>query len=106
MNVPQLLGTDDLGRDIHDVTLTANRGGVLRAERVDRMALVLKKLVSPVTRFDGKRVSYCLEDMVLSKEDDNELACVGANDFNYFSAKELAPFLKRGKPLFSFLSVS
>jgi hypothetical protein len=105
MIVPQILGYDSLGRDIHDVTLTANRGGVMRAERVDRMALVLKKLVAPVTRFDGKRVSYCLEDMVLSQDEDNELACVKANDFNYYSAKELEPFLKGKKPLFSFLTV-
>ena len=106
MIVPPLLGTDELGREIHDVTMIANRAAPLRAERVGRLALVLRKLVTPVTRFDGKRVSYCLEDIVLSQDEDNELACVKANDFNYYSAKELEPFLKGKKPLFSFLTVS
>lgn len=106
MIVPPILGTDDQGRTILDVTMTANRAGVLRAERIDRLGLVLKKLVQPVRCVDGKRRSFVLEDMLLSADNDNELACVLANEFNYYTAKELEPFLKRHKPLFTFLGVN
>jgi len=92
-----------------DITKTVNRinyGGIIRAERKGRLGLILSKMEKPITRFDGKRVSYRLEDMVLSQDNDNELACVESNDFTFHSAKELAPFLKQKKELFSFLTVS
>lgn len=90
---------------IKDVTETANRPGCIRAERKGKLALVLSKLDYPVKRFDGKRVSYKIEEIVLSTEED-ELACVMYNEYNYFSAKELAPYLRQGKDLFSFLEIS
>lgn len=92
--------------EVQDVTDTANRSNILRAERKGRLALVLSKLSRPVVRADGKRVSYQIEECVLSKGGDNELACVAVNEFNYYSAKELSPFLKNKKNLFSFLTVS
>lgn len=87
------------GSTIYDVTDTANRPGCLRAERVGLMALILHKLDTPVKRFDGKRVMYRIEEAVLSQEE-NELACVRYNQFEFYSKKELAAFFKEGKPLF------
>jgi hypothetical protein len=88
--------------NIIDVTKTANRVGHLKAERKDKLAMVLSKLEKPITRFDGRRVSYQLETIVLSKEE-NELACVLHNDFDYFSKREINLFFK-GKNLFEFLT--
>jgi hypothetical protein len=100
---PDMVWTDELGRDVLDVTATANRAGHLRAERKERMALVLHKLAKPVTCSDGHRRSFQVEEALLSVDNDNELACVRCSEFNYYSAKELAPYLRRGKPLFSFV---
>jgi hypothetical protein len=91
------------GEDILDVTAKANRPGALRAERCGRMSLVLIKCSKPVTCSDGRRRSYQVEEALLSCDGDNELACVQCNEFNYYSARELAPYLKRGKPLFNFI---
>lgn len=104
MIVPPVI-TDKLGRTIHVVTDTANRAGVLRAERCDRLAIVVRKSISPIRRADGKRVSYIVETMTLSADGDNELACVQGNEFSYLSAKELGPYLRGGQPLFNFLTV-
>lgn len=90
---------------IKDVTETANRPGCIRAERKGKLALVLSKLDYPIVRLDGKRVSFQIEEIVLSQEED-ELACVWCNEYNYYSAKELASYLRHGKDLFTFLTVS
>lgn len=103
--MPEVIEVDEYEREVLDVTDTANRPGCLRAERRGRLGLVLHKLDSPIVRFDGKRVSYQLEDTSLYEDDDNELACVAGNDFTYWSARELSQYLKEKKPLFSFLTV-
>lgn len=87
---------------ITDVTNTANRIGHIHAERKGFLALVLAKLDKPIRRFDGKIADYQIEDIVLSKED-NQLACVKANEFTFWTKKELRSYLKDGKPLFEFL---
>lgn len=94
----------DSGRPVLDVTATANRPGCLRAERRGKLALVLSRLDRKVKRADGKIVGYQVEDVELSEEE-NELACVRNNSYTYWSAQELAPFLKHGRSLFSFMTV-
>lgn len=89
---------------ILDVTNTANRIGHIHAERKGFLALVLTKLDKPIRRFDGKIADYQIEDIMLSKED-NQLACVKANDFTFWTKKELRPYLSQGKFLFEFLYV-
>jgi len=92
-----------------DVTDTANRNKntMIRADREGRAALVLYKCTQPIKRFDGAMCSYSLEDIVLSKEDDNELACVYANEFHPLSKADMKGVLKgldNGKTLFDCFS--
>ena len=90
---------------IIDVTETANRIDIIKAERNGRLALVLSKLDYPLKRFDGRKAIYQIEEIVLSEEE-NELACVKYNEFNYYTVPEMKPFFKDGLNLFDFLAVN
>lgn len=85
--------------EILDVTSTANRPGCFRAERKGLLALVLTKCDRPVRCADGVRRSYQVEEIILSEEE-NELACVSVNEFNYYSQKDVRPVLEGRATLF------
>ena len=92
-----------------DVTETANRDKttMIRADRKGRAALVLYKVTQPIKKFDGTLCAYRLEDIILSQEEDNELACVYANDFHPLNKADMKGVLKAlegGKTLFDCFS--
>ena len=97
---PEVIGSYWDGTPILDVTGTANRPGCLRAERVGRKALVLHKCDRPVKCLDGKLRSYQVEEALLSCDDDNELACVRCNEYNYYTKLDVLPVLRGRKNLF------
>ena len=97
---PKVVGAYWDGTPVMDVTGIANRPGCLRAERAGRKALVLTKLEQPVRCFDGHSRSYQVEEALLSCEDDNELACVRCNEYNYYTKLDVLPVLRGRKNLF------
>lgn len=62
--------------------------------------LILRKLDTPMKRFDGKQALYEIEHRWLSqecaRENDQAWACVQGQDFTYWQRKEIAGILKSG----------
>jgi len=64
----------------------------IKAHAQGRNVLVLRHLSSPVKRFDGKRVSYHLKHLWLSKTptmDGDEVCCVQGSEETFWSKREL-----------------
>jgi hypothetical protein len=74
------------------IDLTHNISGCVKAEGKDKNVLILRKLDSPMQRFDGKIAGYEIEYRWLSKSlEDNQKnhVCVLGNEFTYWQKKEL-----------------
>ena len=64
----------------------------IKANAEEKNVLILSHMECPITRFDGKRVSYMVEYRWISKsptEDGDEVCCVLGNDCSYWSKREL-----------------
>jgi hypothetical protein len=64
----------------------------IRAEGEGKNVLILRKLDSPMQRFDGKIANYEIEYRWLSKsleDSESNYVCVLGNEFNLWQKKEL-----------------
>lgn len=75
---------------------TAQFSGCIRAERQGTNTLIMRKLDTPIKRFDGKKARYELEHRWHSSET-APVSSVQGNDFTFWRKSEFD--LK--KPLFS-----
>ena len=65
---------------------------IIKAEAKDRNVLILRKMKEVFQRFDGRKVSYILENRWLycdPTEDGDEVCCVEGNEYSYWSTREL-----------------
>jgi len=62
-----------------------------QAERKGRNALIMHHLDSPRKRFDGTMAEYELDYRWLSRDNDDEAACVQGNEITLWTAKEYDP---------------
>ena len=70
----------------------------IKAEKEEKNVLILRKLDSPIKRFDGKMARYEIEYRWLSQDD---VHCVLGNEFTYWMKKEI----DMGKDLFEQLQL-